>query len=144
MHFSFNSFKTTYTTSPCKTSITLKHLFSSGKEAKRGVDPWLSLRELEEVKHGVWTLFVSGGYLVTRHVQEDVYALKIPNKEILKFFKNVVSVWLENTTNFPSNDLYDGLMKMLTKGEMEGFTRYFERFIKSSLNYYDFGFEEPE
>jgi len=27
---------------------------------------------------------------------------------------------------------------------MEGFTRYFERFIKSSLSYYDFGFEEPE
>ena len=115
-----------------------------GREVKRRVDPWLSLRELEEVKHGVWTLFVSGGYLVTRHVQEDVYALKIPNKEILKFFKNVVSVWLENTTNFPSNDLYDGLMKMLTKGEIEGFTRYFERFIKSSLSYYDFGFEEPE
>jgi len=96
------------------------------------------------VKHGVWTLFVSGGYLIARHVQEDVYALKVPNKEILKFFKNVVSVWLENTTNFPSNDLYDGLIKMLTKGEMEGFTRYFERFIKSSLSYYDFGFEEPE
>ena len=40
--------------------------FLEGKEIMVGVDPWLSLRELEERKEGVWTLLVSGGYLAAR------------------------------------------------------------------------------
>ncbi|MCD6463785.1 MAG: AAA family ATPase [Thermotogae bacterium] len=120
------------------------NLLLEGKEVKRRVDPWLSLRELEEVKHGVWTLFVAGGYLVARYIQEDVYALKVPNKEVLKFFRNVVSVWLENTANFPANDLYNSLIEMLKEGRMEEFGRYLEGFIRSSLSYYDLGFEESE
>ena len=37
-----------------------------GKEIMSSVDPWLSLRELEERKEGIWTLLVSGGYLTAK------------------------------------------------------------------------------
>jgi len=120
------------------------HSLLEGKEIKRKVDPWLSLRELEEVRHGVWTLFVSGGYLTARYLIGDMYALKVPNREVLKFFKEVVSGWLERSVKFPASNLYSALIDMLVEGKTGDFAHYLEEFVKNTLSYFDIGGDEPE
>ena len=115
-----------------------------GKEILQKVNPWLSLRELEEVPEGVWTLFVSGGYLIAERQELGMYTLKLPNKEIQEFFKEVVMNWLSRILNIRISELYISLVKMLRHGEKERFAGFLERFIRNTLSYYDFGFEEPE
>ena len=39
--------------------------------------------------HEIWELLLFSGYLtVDKKIDEDVYSLRLPNKEIRKFFKN--------------------------------------------------------
>ncbi|MCD6462086.1 MAG: AAA family ATPase [Thermotogae bacterium] len=115
-----------------------------GKEVKVRLDPWLSLRELEEVPSGVWTLLASSGYLAARYIERKIYTVRIPNKEIEEFFKDVVGVWLKETVGFSGDELYFVLEEMLSDGKVERFKELLDKFIKNSLSYYDFGFEEPE
>ncbi len=116
-----------------------------GKEVIQQLDPWLSLRKLDRVKSGVWTLFVSSGYLTATMVDRKEYLLKIPNKEIEEFFKEVVSTWLEEIIeNYSADDMYMTLKLMLREGSYDKFKENLESFIKNSLSYYDFGFKEPE
>ena len=114
------------------------------KETLQSVDPWLSLRELEEVPEGVWTLFVSGGYLTATRQERGMYLLKIVNKEVEEFFKVTVKRWLSRILNMNVSNLYVSMVKMLKEGETEQFVNFLEKFIKNTLSYYDFGFEEPE
>lgn len=119
-------------------------ILMEGKEVIQNIDPWLSLRELEEAPEGVWTLLVSGGYLNAKRVDFDMYSLKIPNKEILYFFKKTVARWLEDVLNVRVSNLYISLVQMMKEGRFEGFCNFLEKFIQSSLSYYDIGYEEPE
>ncbi len=114
------------------------------RETLQSVDPWLSLRELEEVPEGVWTLFVSGGYLTATRQERGMYLLKIVNKEVEEFFKVTVKRWLSRILNMNVSNLYVSMVKMLKEGETEQFVNFLEKFIKNTLSYYDFGFEETE
>ncbi len=115
-----------------------------GKEIVQNVDPWLSLRELEEAPEGVWTLLVSGGYLKATMQERNMYLLETVNREIEEFFKITVKRWLSRAININMSELYVGLMTMLKEGKEEGFRHHLEKFVKSTLSYYDIGFEEPE
>ena len=61
-----------------------------GEEIIVTLDPWLSLRELEDDLNGVWTLFASAGYITAKRVDINRYYVKIPNEELLFFFKTSV------------------------------------------------------
>ncbi len=115
-----------------------------GREILKKLNPWLSLRELEETPDGIWTLLVSSGYLIATWQELGMYKLKLPNKEVQEFFKEVVMNWLSNALNISFSDLYVSLVMMLRNGETEGFATFLEKFIKNVLSYYDLGFEESE
>ncbi len=115
-----------------------------GKEIMVGVDPWLSLRELEERKEGVWTLLVSGGYLAARQHSFGRYTLKVPNEEIMYFFKTGVMIWLEKETKVVMGKLIEGLWDLLEKGEAGRFARNLEEYMTNALSYFDVGGKEPE
>jgi len=116
-----------------------------GKEVLQILDPWLSLRELEEATEGVWTLFVSSGYLVARYYEEDSYYIKIPNREIKKFFQKTVNRWLAKALRMHEMpNVYIKLKEMLTEGKAGGFKEFMEDFIVNVLSYHDLGFKEKE
>ena len=115
-----------------------------GEEILQKVNPWLSLRELEEAPEGVWTLFVSGGYLAATRREMGMYLLRIVNKEVEEFFKVTVKRWLSRVLNMNVSNLYVSMVKMLEDGSTEEFVNFLEKFIKNTLSYHDFGFEEPE
>lgn len=121
----------------------LDELFQ-GKEVIRQVDPWLSLRELEEYPEGVWTLLASGGYMTAKYIEEDVYALKLPNKEIRKFFRKAVSRWLRKTVGLNAFEFYQELEKMMKGKGVEKFKEKLEGYLKNVLSYFDVGGDEPE
>jgi len=114
------------------------------KEILQSVDPWLSLRELEEAPEGVWTLFVSGGYLAATRQEMGMYLLRIVNREVEEFFKVIVKRWLSRVLNMNVSNLYISMVKMVKDGSVKQFVNFLERFIKNALSYYDFGFEESE
>ncbi len=115
-----------------------------GKEVQLTVDPWLSLRDLERRKDGVWVLFANGGYLTARWIRSSKYAFKIPNEEVLSFFKTTVIEWIEERTNAEIFRMLDELDRMLNEGEYEEFAKRLESFIESGLSYYDVAKSESE
>ena len=74
----------------------------AGKEINKTLDTSISLVELEKSEKGVWVLFASSGYLAPRYNYESKEAenfyLKIPNEEIMRFFKESVQEWIKEKT----------------------------------------------
>ena len=114
------------------------------KEVMVRVDPSLSLREIERKKHGVWVLFASSGYLNSRWVDIGKYAFKIPNEEIMMFFKDTVLDWIEEKTEEDVRNLFEALEKMLTKGEYNEFKENLQMFLTNGLSFYDVAKDETE
>ncbi len=108
-----------------------------GKEVRVSIDTSLSLRELETREEGVWVLFASSGYLSAKRIRRSKYSMRIPNEEILEFFKGAVMEWIKHETKMDMRRMLDGLDEMLHSGRYEDFVEYLERFIEDGLSYYD-------
>ncbi len=108
------------------------------------IDPFLSLREIDENPSGVWTLLASAGYLNAIQTSMDRYKVFIPNKEIEKFYKTRVMRWIEKKTRFMMYDLIRALDEAVMKGNAEKFSKLLERYLSSSLSYFDIGYDDAE
>ncbi|MCD6463095.1 MAG: AAA family ATPase [Thermotogae bacterium] len=115
-----------------------------GKEIEQIVDPWLSLRELESRREGVWTLLVSGGYLTAKYIEPGTYALKIPNREVVEFFKMAVKSWLDEKTKTNMSVFMKALRDLMKRGKAGAFANILKGYIKNVLSYFDVGAEESE
>jgi len=115
------------------------------KEIEKTIDPYLSLRELEKKKEGVWTLLASSGYLSAKRVRGfNKYSLRIPNEELLYFFKDSVMEWIENTCGTNMGKMLNELYELLEKGTYEGFAESLKEYIEGTMSYLDIGGREPE
>ncbi len=108
------------------------------------IDPFLSLREIDQNPYGVWTLLASAGYLNAYQISADEYRVFIPNKEVEKFYKKTVANWLERITKVAMYDLIRALREAVMKGNASRFTRLLERYLSSSLSYFDIGYDDAE
>ncbi len=108
------------------------------------IDPFLSLREIDENPSGVWTLLASAGYLNAIQTSMDRYKVFIPNKEIEKFYKTRVMRWIEKKTKFMMYELITSLDEAIVKGRVDRFARLLERYLSSSLSYFDIGYDDSE
>ncbi len=108
------------------------------------IDPFLSLREIDENPSGVWTLLANAGYLNAMQIHMDRYKVFIPNKEIEKFYKTRVMRWIEKKTKFMMYDLMTSLDEAASKGKVDRFVRLLERYLSSSLSYFDIGYDDAE
>ncbi len=108
------------------------------------IDPFLSLREIDQNPSGVWTLLASAGYLNAVQLSRKEYSVSIPNKEIEEFYKDSVMLWLEKRTNTSFYRMYRSLWEATRRGEVKEFTRLLERYLSSSLSYFDIGYDDAE
>ena len=108
------------------------------------IDPFLSLREIVQNPSGVWTLLASAGYLNAVQVSRKEYSVSIPNKEIEEFYKEKVMLWLEKRTNTSFYEMYRSLWEATKRGNINRFTRLLERYLSSSLSYFDIGYDDAE
>jgi len=117
-----------------------------GREIVKRIDPWLSLREMEGKEEGVWTLLVSSGYLTVRYIGGigfGKYSLRIPNEEVLYFYKDSIMDWIGKKAKVKMRSMMDDLAFLLEEGRYKRFRERLKSFIESSMSYYDFG-PEPE
>ncbi len=108
------------------------------------IDPFLSLREIDQNPSGVWTLLASAGYINAVQVSRKEYSVSIPNKEVEEFYKDSVMLWLERTTKVAMYDLIRALREAIVRGNAIRFIRLLERYLTSSLSYFDIGYDDAE
>ncbi|MCD6450707.1 MAG: AAA family ATPase [Thermotogaceae bacterium] len=115
-----------------------------GDSVNISINPDLSLRELEEDETGVWVLFASSGYLSAKRIKRKKYSFRIPNEEILEFFKESVQKWIRKKTKIEMKRMYDALDEMMEKGEYDKLKEKLEEFLLTGLSYYDVAKNESE
>jgi len=93
----------------------------------------------------VWSFMLFSGYLTfTDCFFEDGLQycnLKIPNIEVLSFFKETVLEWLKSGIDFT---FYQQVLKSLTAGKTHEFKKMFTSFVTKSLSFFDVSGDEPE
>ena len=83
----------------------------------------------------IWELFLFSGYLtIDEKIGEDyenVYALRLPNREVKEFFKQKFI-----DMNF-GESLFRNTMEALKKNNIDNFEKYLQNIILKSTSYYD-------
>ncbi|WDD89537.1 AAA family ATPase [Fusobacterium nucleatum] len=83
----------------------------------------------------IWELFLFSGYLtIDEKIGEDyenVYALRLPNREVKEFFKQKFI-----DMNF-GESLFRNIMEALKKNNIDNFEKYLQNIILKSASYYD-------
>src|SRR6056297_1567114 len=115
----------------------------TGESIKKIIDDSSALRELRTKPNAIWALFLFSGYLKpeTKALKAGKYEcmLKIPNEEVMVFFKDTV---LEGLSVQDPDILYD-MADSLTVGDGEQFCEELKSFVLGALSYYDIK-SEPE
>ena len=82
--------------------------------------------------HEIWELLLFSGYLtVDKKIDEDVYSLRLPNKEIRKFFKNEFIDITFGTSEFRKT------METLKNNKIEEFEKNLQNILLKSTSYMD-------
>lgn len=82
--------------------------------------------------HEIWELLLFSGYLtVDKKIDEDVYSLRLPNKEIRKFFKNEFIDISFGASEFRKT------MEALRNNKIEEFEKNLQNILLNSTSYMD-------
>jgi len=82
--------------------------------------------------HEIWELLLFSGYLtVDKKIDEDVYSLRLPNKEIRKFFKNEFIDITFGASEFRKT------METLKNNKIEEFEKNLQNILLKSTSYMD-------
>jgi len=115
----------------------------TGESIKKIIDDSSALRELRTKPNAIWALFLFSGYLKpeTKVLKAGKYEcmLKIPNEEVMLFFKDTVLEWL----SVQDPDILYDMADSLTIGDGEQFCEELKSFVLGALSYYDIK-NEPE
>ena len=81
----------------------------------------------------IWELMLFSGYLtVDEKIERNLYSIRIPNYEVLEFFKNnFIDI------NFGERGLFVMMMWNLMRNELEEFEEKFQRILLQSTSYHD-------
>src|SRR6056297_3178629 len=93
----------------------------TGETNKKIIDDASALRELRTKPNAIWALFLFSGYIKpeTKQLKAGKYEcmLKIPNEEVMVFFKDTVLEWL----SIQDPDIFYDMAESLTHGDGEQF-----------------------
>ena len=116
-----------------------------GKSIIKVIDVSLVMSEVEDSNKNIWSFLLMSGYLKavnTQNIEGRLNCeLKIPNKEVLIFYKNLIEKWFQETM---TNQKYELMLNMLINGEIEIFSGIFKQFVINNLSYFDVSGTEPE
>jgi hypothetical protein len=103
------------------------------KEFKISLNLTTSFYEYESIQ-SFWSLFVNSGYLtiIDYNEENNLYSLKIPNKEVREEFKLITSDYM----NADYNDVNEMVQYLLTK-DIESFIESYESIMLDIPSYYD-------
>ncbi len=119
--------------------------FIEGKAINKAIDDTIVMAEVEDSNQNIWSFLLLSGYLkaVRTEVMEGIVncELKIPNKEVLIFYKNLIKKWFQESM---TNQKYEEMLSNLVTGDIENFGYAFEEFVINNLSYFDVSGKEPK
>ena len=74
----------------------------------------------------------------------DRYRVFLPNKEVEKFYKTRVMVWLERKVKVAMVDMMSALDEATMNGNASRFAKLLEGYLGNSLSYFDIGYDDAE
>ncbi len=116
-----------------------------GKSINKVIDDTIVMAEVEDSNQNIWSFLLLSGYLKavkTENIEGILNCeLKIPNKEVLIFYKNLIVKWFQEAM---SNQKYEEMLSNLVTGDIENFGYAFQEFVINNLSYFDVSGKEPE
>jgi len=76
--------------------------------------------------------------------EAENFYLKIPNEEIMRFFKESVQEWIKEKTGVDGSTVVEKINKMIKEGKYEEFAIWLKEFLTNGLSYYDVAKDEAE
>jgi len=111
-----------------------------GREISSAIEKNLVFNEIDGREENIWTLLLFSGYLkYTEHIKERKYKLKVPNQEVMFFYRYTVKNMLKD-----KNINLDNMIKELLLGHIKQFKKDFKDLTKETLSYFDTEEKEPE
>lgn len=110
---------------------------------EKTIEEGIIFTTLEQSPESVWSLLLFSGYLsLTETPSYGIPCkLRIPNVEVAELYKSTILDWFKNSINLSK---YNLLLKSLTSGDIDTFSRIFEDFMVSSTSIFDTSPNEPE
>ncbi len=116
-----------------------------GKSINKVIDDTIVMAEVEDSNQNIWSFLLLSGYLKavkTENIEGILNCeLKIPNKEVLIFYKNLIVKWFQEAM---TNQKYEEMLSNLVTGDIENFGYAFQEFVMNNLSYFDVSGKEPE
>ena len=110
----------------------------AGGSVESRVDEFVTLRNIEQSRDTIFSLFLHGGYLkpVSQRGETDeaIYDLAIPNREVGVFFRKTVLGFLSETTG---DERLKRLLDALLAGDVESFEGYLQQLVTGVLSFHD-------
>ena len=116
-----------------------------GKSINKIIDDNIVMAEVEDSNENILSFLLMSGYLKavkTENIEGILNCeLKIPNKEVLIFYKNLIRKWFLETL---TNEKYSLMLNTLITGDIRIFAGLFKEFVINNLSYFDVSGKEPE
>lgn len=127
-----------------KLKLELEELIE-GRSINKVIDDNIVMSEVEDSNENIWSFLLMSGYLKavkTENIEGLLNCeLKIPNKEVLIFYKNLIEKWFKETV---TNEYYQTMLDTLINGNIKVFAGIFKEFVINNLSYFDVSGREPE
>lgn len=116
-----------------------------GNSINKVIDDSIVMSEVEDSNQNIWSFLTLSGYLKavkTENIEGILNCeLKIPNKEVLIFYKILIKKWFQEAM---TNQKYELMLNTLITGDIEIFAGLFKEFVINNLSYFDVSGKEPE
>ncbi|QXM05193.1 AAA family ATPase [Crassaminicella indica] len=116
-----------------------------GKDIIKIINEDISMKDIDKSAESVWSFLLFSGYLkVVRKKRKEgrLYCnLKIPNKEVLYLYEEIIMMWFKENIN---NEKFNLMLKSLINKDIETFEDILAEFVLSSISYFDVSGDDSE
>lgn len=125
--------------------LSIKDIIEGGTIEDVKIDENVIYSQIDKSDKSIWSFMLMSGYLkpIKLDLREDgVYCtLKVPNKEVHYFFRNMMQDWLDETIKGGS---VEQMLKALLLGDISTFYKIFATTVERTFSFHDVGDDKSE
>lgn len=125
--------------------LSIKDIIEGGTIENVKIDENVIYSQIDKSDKSIWSFMLMSGYLkpIKLDLKEDgVYCtLKVPNKEVHYFFRNMMQDWFDETIKGGS---VEQMLKALLLGDISNFYKIFATTVERTFSFYDVGEDRSE
>lgn len=125
--------------------LSIKSIIEGGCVEDIKIDENVIYSEITKSEESIWSFMLMSGYLkpIKIDLKEDgtYCTLKVPNKEVYYFFRNMMEKWFSETIKGGS---VEEMLKALLSGDVKLFYKIFATTVERTFSYHDVGDDKAE